>query len=425
MGARPGLAGLVIDLGPLREGRGFRIVFAVRLISLFGGGFRLVALPLQVYAMTGSSVLVASVTVVNGLASFGGTLVGGVLADRLDRRRLVVVSLAVETLVVALFAVNTYLPGGPELGVVYVCATVNGVIGTMGLIAQQTLVPALVAPGRLAAAGALLALTAQLGAVTAPALGGALVSLGGVGAGYLVTCGITAAATAAAWFVPPVATDPGAGPASAPRALAEGLAFVARHPVVRPLLLLGFVQVLFTMPAVLIPEFTDRVLQADAAVAGLLYTAPAAGALLASLASGWTGRVRRGGAVVPAAVALGGICTAAAGLGRAAALALAALALLGCCQAVEEILRYALIQSHTPDALRGRVTSAWLAQATVGGSLGATLMGALAAALGTAAALVAAGTAGALAAAAVALTAPGLRRAGEAAPGLPATDPDC
>ncbi|MFC3521810.1 enterobactin transporter EntS [Streptomonospora nanhaiensis] len=425
MAARAGLAGLVIDLGPLREGRGFRIVFAVRLISLFGGGFRLVALPLQVYAMTGSSVLVASVAVVNGLAGFGGTLVGGVLADRLDRRRLTVFSLAVETVVVALFAVNTYLPGGPELWVVYLCAAVNGVIGTMGLIAQQTLVPALVGPGRLAAAGALLALTAQFGAVTAPALGGALVSLGGVGAGYLITCGITAVAAAAAWFLPPVATAPGAERVPAPRAMAEGLAFVARHPVVRPLLLLGFVQVLFTMPAVLIPEFTDRVLGADAAVAGLLYTAPAAGALLASLSSGWTGRVRRGGAVVPAAVALGGAFVAAVGLGRTAAVALVALALLGCCQAVEEILRYALIQSHTPDALRGRVNSAWLAQATVGGSLGATLMGALAAALGTAAALAVAGGAGALAAAAIALTAPGLRRAGEGAPALPDTTPDC
>ncbi|MFD0777018.1 MFS transporter, partial [Streptomonospora algeriensis] len=160
MTARPVLQGLVIDLSPLRSGRGFRIVFAVRLISLFGGGFRLVALPMQVYAMTGSSVLVASVSVVNGLAGFAGTVLGGVLADRLDRRRLMLVSLAVETLVVGLFAVNTHLPGGPLLAVVYLCATVNGVIGTMGLIAQQSMVPRLVGPDRLPAAGALLALTA-------------------------------------------------------------------------------------------------------------------------------------------------------------------------------------------------------------------------------------------------------------------------
>ncbi|WP_343233619.1 enterobactin transporter EntS [Streptomonospora sp. PA3] len=424
MAARPVLRGLVIDLSPLRSGRGFRIVFAVRLISLFGGGFRLVALPMQVYAMTGSSVLVASVTVVNGLASFGGTVLGGLLADRLDRRRLMLASLGVEALVVGVFAVNTYLPGGPLLAVVYVCAAVNGVIGTMGLIAQQSMVPALVGPHRLAAAGALFALTAQLGAVTAPALGGALISLGGVGAGYIATCAIAAAATAAVWFVPPTQADTSAAAVPALRAVADGLAFVAGSPVVRPLLLLGFIQVLFTMPMVLIPEFTDRVLGGDAALAGLLYTAPAAGALLASLTSGWTGSVGRAGAIVPAAVAMCGVSVVLLGAGRSAAAALGALVLLGCCQAVEEILRYSLIQAHTPDALRGRVNSAWLAQAAAGGSLGATLMGALAAVLGTAAALMAAGAAGAVLAGAIALTAPGLLATRGVAPPLPDDLPD-
>ncbi|MFD0803915.1 enterobactin transporter EntS, partial [Streptomonospora algeriensis] len=102
-----------------------------------------------------------------------------------------------------------------------------------------------------------------------------------------------------------------------------------------------------------------------------------------------------------------------------AALALAALVLLGCCQAVEEILRYSLIQAHTPDALRGRVNSAWLAQATVGGSLGASLMGGLASVLGTATALVTAGAAGAALVGAIALTAPGLLSTRGAAPPLP------
>ncbi|KIH96853.1 MFS transporter [Streptomonospora alba] len=413
------MRGLVIDLSPLRSGRGFRIVFAVRLISLFGGGFRLVALPMQVYAMTGSSVLVASVSVVNGLASFAGTALGGLLADKLDRRRLMLVSLAVETLVVGMFAVNTYLPGGPLLAVIYVCATVNGVIGTMGLIAQQSMVPALVGPDRLPAAGALFALTAQSGAAAAPALGGALISLGGVGAGYLATCAIAAVATAAVWFVPPTPLAGAADDVPALRAVADGLAFVARNPVVRPLLLLGFTQVLFTMPTVLIPEFTDRVLGGDAALAGLLYTAPAAGALAASLTSGWTGRIARTGPIVPAAVAMCGVSVVLLGAARSAVLALVALVLLGCFQAVEEILRYSLIQAHTPDMLRGRVNSAWLAQATVGGSLGASLMGGLATALGTAAALVAAGAAGAALVGAIALTAPGLLSTRGVVPPLP------
>ncbi|MDA8369806.1 MAG: enterobactin transporter EntS [Nocardiopsaceae bacterium] len=404
-------ARVVIDLSPLRSGPGFRIVFAVRLVSLFAGGFRMVALPLQVYAMTGSSALVASVSVVNGLASFGGTLLGGLLADRRDRRALILAALAVEAGVVALFAVNTYLPGGPVLWIIYLCAAVNGVFGTMGLIAQQAMVPALVGEQRLAAAAALFALTAQLGAVGAPALSGAVVSSWGIGPGYIATSAIACAATAAVWFLP-VSRPRDLQQAPVFAAVAEGLAFVVRDPVVRPLLMLGFVQVLFAMPLVLIPEFTDRVLNGDATAAGLLYTAPAAGALAASLTSGWTGHVRRSGTIVTVAVVLCGVAVAALGASRGLPAALAALALLGCCQAVEEILRFSLLQSRTPDALRGRVTSAWLAQATVGGSLGATVLGLLAVLAGPAAALLVGGGACAVAAAGIGILDSGLRRTG-------------
>ncbi|GAA3720857.1 ENTS family enterobactin (siderophore) exporter [Spinactinospora alkalitolerans] len=406
------LARLVIDLGPLRAGGAFRILFAARLISLFGGGFRMVALPLQVYAMTQSSFLVASVGIVNGVASFAGTLIGGLLADRLDRRRLVLAGLGTEAAVVALFAVNTYLPPEPVLGLIYVGAAVNGVVGTIGLIAQQSVVPALVGRDRLAAAGALFALTAQLGAMAAPALGGALISAWGVGIGYVSTSVIAAVAMAAVWFLPLLRPTGDARLQPVLAAVGEGLRFVAGDAMVRPLLLLGFVQVLFATPMVLVPEFTDRVLGGDAALAGLLYTAPAAGALLASLTSGWTGRVRGGGAIVTGAVALCGVSVAALGASSSAVAAITALMLLGFGQAVEEILRYALLQAHTPDALRGRVNSAWLAQATVGGSLGATVLGLLAALAGPAAALVAGGALCVGGVAAIAAACPGLRRGG-------------
>ncbi|MFD0776783.1 MFS transporter, partial [Streptomonospora algeriensis] len=84
------LRNALIDLTPLRVSRAFRVVFTARLISVFGLGFALVALPMQVYSATGSSVLVAVVSAVNGASVFGGTLVGGVLADRFPRRRLIV-----------------------------------------------------------------------------------------------------------------------------------------------------------------------------------------------------------------------------------------------------------------------------------------------------------------------------------------------
>ncbi|MFC7745105.1 MFS transporter [Nocardiopsis composta] len=128
------------------------------------------------------------------------------------------------------------------------------------------------------------------------------------------------------------------------------------------------------------------------------------------MTSGWTGRVARPGAVVCGAVAGCGAAVAALGVSPSLPFALAALLALGCAQAVEEILRYALVQERTPDALRGRVSGVWLAQATVGGSLGVSVMGALAGLLGPAAALLAAGSACTALVAAVTAADPGLRR---------------
>ncbi|MBB5431658.1 enterobactin transporter EntS [Nocardiopsis composta] len=402
-------ASLAIDLSPLRAGGGFRILFAVRLVSLLGGGYRMVALPLQVYAMTGSSVLVASVSVVNGLSSFAGTLGGGLLADRMDRRRLMLAALVAETAVVSGFALNTVLPGGPRLEVIYLCAAVNGCFGTTGLLAQQAMVPALVGRDRLPAAGALFALTAQAGAVFTPALGGLVIATAGIAAGFAGTAVIAALASAAVLFLPAARPD-GAEAGGGLRAASAGLRFAVRDPVVRPLMALGFTQAVLALPLVLIPEFTDRVLDGGAREAGLLYSAPAAGAIIASLTSGWTGRVARPGAVVCGAVAGCGAAVAALGVSPSLPFALAALLALGCAQAVEEILRYALVQERTPDALRGRVSGVWLAQATVGGSLGVSVMGALAGLLGPAAALLAAGSACTALVAAVTAADPGLRR---------------
>ncbi|MFD0777067.1 MFS transporter, partial [Streptomonospora algeriensis] len=170
-------------------------------------------------------------------------------------------------------------------------------------------------------------------------------------------------------------------------AAVDGMRFAARHRTVGPLLLLGFIQLLFATPYVLIPEFTDTVLHAGETAAGFLYSASALGAVLASVTSGWTRTVRRSGAVLLAAVAGCGAASAAFGASGQLALAVAALVVLGFAEIVEEILRFALLQSHTPDALRGRVNSVWSAQNTVGGALGALALGALAPLIGAGAAV--------------------------------------
>ncbi|MDA8369804.1 MAG: enterobactin transporter EntS [Nocardiopsaceae bacterium] len=406
------LSGIIIDIGPLRDSRAFRVVFTARLVSIFGLGFALVALPLQVYAATGSSAAVAAVSAVNGGSVFGGTLVGGVLADRFARRNLIVAGRAASALAFTGLALNALWPSPAALAFICCCAALNGFVGTFSAVALQAAVPGLVAPGKLAAAGALLALTGQLGSVAAPALSGAIIALWGFPVVFAITAAVSALTTGLVCLLPPMA--PQGAPRSHPvgAALREGLRFATADRVVGPLLLLGFVQILFATPYVLIPELTDRVLGGGEATAGLLYSAPAVGAVVASLGSGWTGRARRGGALLLGAVALCGIASAGFGAAPGIAAALAFLAVLGFAEIIEEILRFSLLQSHTPDALRGRVNSLWAAQSTVGGSLGALTLGAVAPLIGPGAAIIVGGAVTAAAVAALAALFPGLRRAG-------------
>ena len=405
------LSQLMVDVSPLRLSREFRIVFVARLISIFGLGFAAVALPMQVYEITGSSLLVATVHTTSAVSVLVGTLVGGMLADRGDRRRLIVIGRASAVIGFGALAANTLLPAEPWLWVIYVIAAFNGFLGSFSTVALQAAAPGFVPRGKLPAAGALIALNGHLGNVLAPALGGAIIAGLGMGSNYVITAILSLFTTFLVWRLPRL--DPSAEVRTQPvlAAMREGAGFALRHRVVGPLLLLGLAQVLFAAPQVLINEFTDKVLGGGPTLVGLLYTAPAAGALIGSLTSGWAGRAQHTGGLLLAAVALCGVAVLGFGVSPWAPLAFVFLIFLGFGQVVEQILRYALLQSHTPDHLRGRVNSVWTAQSTIGNSAGALTLGALAPLIGVAGALMAGGVLTVVSVGALALAFTGLRTA--------------
>ncbi|MGP4980672.1 MFS transporter [Glutamicibacter arilaitensis] len=305
-----------IDLGPLRSSRAFALIFWGRLVSIAGIGVLGTAIPLQVYALTGSSVHVALVATVLGLAGFAGALSGGLLADRLDRRKIILAARGAAVAGFALLAVNAFAPE-PMLAAFHLAAVVDGLAGGISATALSATVPRTVEPAQLPAASALMAISMDLGMVLTPALGGLLYAAAGPGWLYLWVIVASVASVALLWGLPElqpggeVQADPqlrqaGLLPAirhSCGQAWAdtrEGMAYVARDRVVGPIMLLGFIQLLCASPYVLIPEFAERQLGLGPEAAGLLYSAPAAGALLASLSSGWTGRVRPAGCGRPA-----------------------------------------------------------------------------------------------------------------------------
>ncbi len=399
---------LMIDVSPLRSSPEFRLVFAARVVSLFGIALTTVGVPWQVYEMTRSSLHVSLAAALVGGTTLVGTLAGGIVADRWDRRRIILVCRGTAAVVFAALALNAALPA-PQLWLIYVCVAVNG--GTaVSQSALMAVTPSIVRRDQLAAAGALVALSTQIGAVVGPSIAGLLIAGPGLAVNFGLCAVASAVTTALLWFLPPL--KPAGTVTSHPlTSLREGAAFVARNKVVRGVLLVDVAAMLFALPHVLFPQVVIEVLDQGPQAAGLLHTAPAVGAMIAALSSGWTTTVRRSGRVLLVAVGLYGAAIAAFGLSSSLPLALAFLAVAGAADMISEILRRALLADATPDHLQGRVSSVWLAQATVGPSAGGVEAGVASRLLGPGPAIAAGGAVCVVATAALAAVLPPLRRA--------------
>lgn len=402
---------LAMDISPLRESRPFRDVFVARTVSVVGIGMLAVALPVQVYAMTDSTVHVGGVASTTGFSLLAGFLWGGVLADRNDRRRLMVRARIFAGIGFALLTLNAFLPS-PSLSALYVLAAWDGLATGVSVTALLAATPALIRPEKLVAAGALNALTVRLGSMLSPALGGVVVSAFGVGWNYAAAALGTLGTVTLLTRLPALPPDDAEAAERNPlRAIGSGLHFVATHRVVGSLMLLGLLFMVAGGIPVLMPAFAEHSLGGGPTTVGLLYAAPACGAVLASITSGWAGRSRRPGLALLTASVLGFAALACLGFAEHPGIAVAILFGYGFVASIEEILRYGLIQTHTPSSHLGRVNALWAAQETGGEAVGAIGAGALGRYLAPGAAIVVYGTVSAVLALSLALTLTGLRTA--------------
>ncbi|MGW6659984.1 enterobactin transporter EntS [Rhodococcus sp. NPDC055024] len=384
--------GLVIDVSPLRTSRPFRYAFSARLISLLGIGLLVVAVPAQTYQLTGSTLQVAGVSTAMAIAMFFGSLFGGVLADRYDRRRTIQLARSAAGLGFVILGCNALLPH-PSMWVIYVAAAVDGLAGGVSSSALMALMPTLLPRNKMAAAGALVALTTDIGTMISPAIAGVIIASGGIPATYFVAAVATAATVTLFQAIGP-SPAPGTNHESPMRALVTGVKFAGTHTVIRGILISGLLVMFVSGPMVLLPAFVDQVLGGGPTMLGLLYGAPAVGAVIGSLTSGWTGRVRRNGAAMLISVALMPLGLVVLGASGAAIVAFLGLAGFGLGRALNDILRFAVLQQNTPDELRGRVSSLWMVQAVTGTAIGSMAAGFLGQWLEPGAALLALGLAG-------------------------------
>ncbi|CAM01972.1 probable multidrug resistance transporter, MFS superfamily [Saccharopolyspora erythraea NRRL 2338] len=377
---------------------------------MLGTHLTMVAVNLQVYQLSGSSLQVGLVGFVFGVSLLAGLLAGGVLADRVDRRKVVLGTRAAVVVVFAGLAVNAAVPH-PQLWFVYVAAVFAGAINGLGSPALLAVAPALVGPRHLAAAGALTALATQFGAMAGPALAGVIAAGPGLAVCFAVDAGCFLVSVLLLSFLPALPPVGEAGDRHPLRSIAEGVRFVGSNRIVMGLLLVDAWAMVFAMPYALFPELGATHFGGGPSTVGLLYTAPAVGAFAGALSSGWVGRTPRAGAVLIGAVVLWGAAIACVGLAPSLWLALAALAVAGFADTISEVVRRALLHNYTPDHLQGRVSGLWLAQGTTAPSVGNLTTGLFARLVSAPAAPLVGGLVCVVGVVAIALGMPGLRKA--------------
>jgi MFS family permease len=357
---------MLLDVSPLRRHRDFRLLFVGQFVSFFGSMITYVAVPYQVYQLTGSSLTVGLLGTVQlvPLLLFG--LWGGAYADALDRRRLLVVSEALLTLISGGLAVNASL-ARPSVAAVFVLTALMSAVNGFHRPTLEAMSPRLVDRDELPATAALTSLRGSMGAVAGPAVGGLCIAHLGLGTTYLFDVAsflVSLAALAAMASMPPAAeaAEPGL------RSIVEGLNYARRRPELIGTYVVDIVAMTFAMPTALFPAMAQA--WGGATAAGWLYSAMPVGSFVTTLLSGWTKRVSRRGAAVILAAASWGVAVVILGHAPNLVVAMLCLALAGAADMVSALFRMTIWNETIPTRLRGRLAGVEMISYMTGPLLG-------------------------------------------------------
>jgi MFS family permease len=361
---------LWLDVSPLRESADYRRLWTGDLVASCGSQFAAVALPYQVYRITGSPLQVGLIGLAGLVPLLVGSLASGVIADAFDRKRLLIASQttsAVGCLALALLTAS----GSPPLVLLYLLAALLALSSSIESPVRNAVVPVLVGLERMPTASALNQIVDQTSQIAGPALAGVLLAAFGITTTYAVAAAGFAIAVLVAFGLP-VLRPAGDGVEPGWAALVEGLRFARDQPALLGTFLVDLNAMVFGMPRALFPALAAGTFHVGPQGLGLLYAAPAVGALLAALSSGWVLHVRRQGAAVMVAVVVWGASIAAFGLvpGGMFWLALALLALAGAADVISAVFRNTIMQQVAPDQMRGRMAALHIAVVTSGPRLG-------------------------------------------------------
>lgn len=346
---------MLIDLGPLRRNPAFRLLFASQFISALGTMVSYVAVPWQLYQLTQSNAQVGLLGLVQLVPVVVCGLLGGAVADRLDRKRLLIGSEAVMALCVAGLLANTLLPT-PSVGAIYALVAVLQAASGFHRPALEALTQKLAHSDEYAAVSALSSFRGTFGMVVGPAIAGLLLAGGGAALAYVFDFVTFVAALVLIALIPRervVSPSREGEPTHLLADLAEGLRYAWRKPELMGTYIVDIVAMAFAFPVALFPAMAAGYGSTESV--GLLLSAMSVGALVIGLFSGWTSRVSRHGRAVVLAAAAWALGIVALGFAPGLWWALACLAIAGAADMLSGVFRMTIWNETIPNHLRGRL----------------------------------------------------------------------
>lgn len=395
----------LVDIAPLKASPAFARLWIGGAVSGVGAVMTQVAVGLQIYAITGSTFMVGLVGGIALAPMIVAGLWGGMLADVLDRRRLLIVSALVAwTSVLALVALSTWDAvaqgegGHAPVWPFFIVTTLNAVASTIMNATRGSVVGRILPPDMLSRAAALNGIGFGAMLTIGPALAGVLAAGVGLPWTFAIDAALFTAGFLGIWMLPPLPRE-GEQVEAGWAVLKEGLDFLRRAPNIRMSFIVDIIAMTFGRPYVLLPALGALVVGGAELTVGALTAAGAVGTILASLFSGPIKHIHRHGLAISRAIqvfglfaALFGVVTLVAGLSGHAAgpgwggvqwpamIGLAiAMAGMGASDEVSAIFRQTMIIQAAPDQMRGRLQGVFIVVVTGGPRIGDMYAGALAA----------------------------------------------
>ena len=339
--------------------RDFRLLWLGQIVSVTGSQMQSVAINWHVYLLTKSALALGLVGLFRGMPIIICSLVGGVVADAVDRKRLMVATQSLMLASAALLTIST-IAGLQSVWPIYLLSGIASAATAFDIPARQSLMPMLVPAKDFPNAVSLGLVVFNVATIGGPALAGFLLASHGPAIVYGINAVSFLAVIAALIAMRTggtLETDGQRRNAVSLDALKEGLKFVWRTPIIVQTMTLDFAATFFASATLLLPIFAQEVLHVDARGYGFLSAAPAIGSVLTALVMARIGTFRRQGRLVVVSVAIFGLATAAFGVSRVFWFSLLMLAVTGAADTVSTVLRQTIRQLVTPNHLRGRMTS--------------------------------------------------------------------